>query len=190
MTDTQTLYSFPVTVLGIGNVILKDEGFGVRVAEYLAANYDFDDSVQIIDGGTLGIELTHYVTDTQKLLVIDSIDGGAIPGTIFCFRNEEVSAHFAKKISAHEVGIQDVLTVLKLTGRAVPQVTVIGVQPYDIGAGVDLTDDMAKLMSKITSMALEELGDWGVDFRPKHNFEKINLNSVSEAIFPQQKCSN
>ena len=67
------LYGGEITVLGIGNIILGDEGFGVRVAEYLDAHYDFPRGVQILDGGTLGIELTQYLTGTKKLLIIDSI---------------------------------------------------------------------------------------------------------------------
>ena len=70
------LHPADVTILGVGNVILRDEGFGVRTAEYLDAHYDFPESVQVVDGGTLGIELTQYVTGTKKLLVIDSINGG------------------------------------------------------------------------------------------------------------------
>ena len=97
------LHPAEVTILGVGNVILRDEGFGVRVAEYLDAHYDFPESVQVIDGGTLGIELTQYVTGTKKLLVIDSINGGQAPGTRFHFHNDDIMAHFQDKLSAHEV---------------------------------------------------------------------------------------
>ena len=94
-----TLYGSEVTVLGIGNIILSDEGFGVRVVEYLAANYDFPAEVNLVDGGTLGIELTQYVSDTKKLLVIDSINGGKTGGTKFRFQNDEVAAHFQENVS-------------------------------------------------------------------------------------------
>ena len=126
MADESGLFAAETTVLGVGNVILRDEGFGVRVAEYLAAHYDFPESVQIVDGGTLGIELTQYVTGTKKLLVIDSINGGQAPGTRFHFHNDDIMAHFQDKISAHEVGIQDVLALLAVTGKKIPEVVVIG----------------------------------------------------------------
>ena len=115
------LYKNEVTILGIGNVILRDEGFGVRVAEYLDKHYEFPDTVQIVDGGTLGIELTQYVTGTEKLLVIDSINGGAEPGTTFRFHNDDVMEHFQDKLSAHEVGIQDVLGMMELLPQMVEQ---------------------------------------------------------------------
>ena len=126
MADESGLFAAETTVLGVGNVILRDEGFGVRVAEYLAAHYDFPESVQIVDGGTLGIELTQFVTGTRRLLVIDSINGHAAPGTLFRFEDDAVMEHFQDKISAHEVGIQDVLALLAVTGKKIPEVVVIG----------------------------------------------------------------
>ena len=180
-TVTDTLYVAPVTVLGIGNVILRDEGFGVRVVEYLAAQYDFPDEVQLVDGGTLGIELTQYVTGTDKLLIIDSINGGAQPGTVFRFADDEIRAHFATKLSAHEVGIQDVLTMLELTGRRIPHTVVIGAQPYDIGAGVGLSERMQKLLPAMAAHALCELTAWGIDYRVKETPADLALSSVAEA---------
>ena len=118
----KVLHQSDITVLGIGNVVLRDEGFGVRVAEYLDKNYIFPDNVQIVDGGVLGIELMQFVTGTEKLLIIDSINGGGEPGQTFRFANDEVLAHFQDKLSAHEVGIQDVLAALEVTGRKIPEV--------------------------------------------------------------------
>ena len=116
------------------------------LAEYLDKHYEFPESVQIVDGGTLGIELTQYVTGTEKLLVIDSINGGAEPGTTFRFHNDDVMEHFQDKLSAHEVGIQDVLGLLTVTGHKIPDVVVIGAQPYDVEAGVELSEGMLQLL--------------------------------------------
>lgn len=156
------LYTKEITVLGVGNTILTDEGFGVHVVEHLKNHYAFDDRVQLIDGGTLGIELTHFITGTQKLLIIDSIDGGLAPGTIYRLSGEDIKAHFKQKISAHEVGIEEVLTLLELTGKAIPEVIVIGAQPYVLDAGVGLSDDMKKILPSIVSGAIEILTAWGV----------------------------
>ena len=158
------LFTNEITVLGIGNIILSDEGFGVRVVEYLQDNYKFPDNIALIDGGTLGIELTQFITGTKKLLIIDSIDGGKEPGTSFYLAGEELKTHFREKISAHEVGIQDVLTMLELTGRAIPEVIVIGAQPYSLEAGVELTEQMKTLIPTIADRALEILKSWNVTF--------------------------
>lgn len=174
------LYKNEVTILGIGNVILRDEGFGVRVAEYLDKHYEFPESVQIVDGGTLGIELTQYVTGTEKLLVIDSINGGAEPGTTFRFHNDDVMEHFQDKLSAHEVGIQDVLGLLTVTGHKIPDVVVIGAQPYDVEAGVELSDGMMKLLPQMVEQALQELKNWGIEPKKRDVVENIDYNTVAE----------
>ena len=176
------LYKNEVTILGIGNVILRDEGFGVRVAEYLDKHYEFPESVQIVDGGTLGIELTQYVTGTEKLLVIDSINGGAEPGTTFRFHNDDVMEHFQDKLSAHEVGIQDVLGLLTVTGHKIPDVVVIGAQPYDVEAGVELSTGMLELLPQMVEQALTELKNWGIEPRRREAAEKMNYNTVAEAF--------
>lgn len=176
------LHRADVTILGVGNVILRDEGFGVRVAEYLDAHYEFPENVQIVDGGTLGIELTQYITGTNKLLVIDSINGGAEPGTLFRFHNDAVMDHFQEKVSAHEVGIQDVLALLTVTGHKIPEVIVIGAQPYDLEAGVELSDGMQKLLPQVVAQALDELKAWGIEPQEKEMAGRLNFGAVAEAV--------
>ncbi|MBO6203208.1 MAG: HyaD/HybD family hydrogenase maturation endopeptidase [Selenomonas sp.] len=174
------LYKNEVTILGIGNIILRDEGFGVRVAEYLDKHYEFPESVQIVDGGTLGIELTQYVTGTEKLLVIDSINGGAEPGTTFRFHNDDVMEHFQDKLSAHEVGIQDVLGLLTVTGHKIPEVVVIGAQPYDVEAGVELSDGMMELLPQMVEQALAELKNWGIEPKKREHVDDMDYHKVAE----------
>ena len=159
------LYTSELTVLGVGNTILTDEGFGVRVVEHLQRHFEFPKNVRLIDGGTLGIELTHFITGTKKLLIIDSIDGGLEAGSIYELRGDEIKAHFRQKISAHEVGIEEVLTLLELTGKAIPEVIVLGAQPFDLNAGVELSSDMKKILPPIVDRAIEILRDWNVDVR-------------------------
>ena len=180
------LFQSDVTVLGVGNVILRDEGFGVRVAEYLDAHYDFPENVQIVDGGTLGIELTQFVTGTKKLLVIDSINGHAAPGTRFAIRDDDVLAHFQDKISAHEVGIQDVLALLEVTGHKIPTVTVLGAQPYNLEAGVELSEEMKKLVPEVAEEALNELKTWGIEMTAKEHVAPVDIGRVAEAVADQQ----
>ena len=206
----KVLHQSDITVLGIGNVVLRDEGFGVRVAEYLDKNYIFPENVQIVDGGVLGIEeyldknyifpenvqivdggvlgieLMQFVTDTQKLLIIDSINGGAEAGTTFRFANDEVLAHFQDKLSAHEVGIQDVLAALEVTGRKIPEVVVIGAQPFDLSAGVELSTGMAELLEPMAEQALKELAAWGVV--PEERFGEIeqDLSVVAEELIRRE----
>ena len=161
----ESLFTAENTVLGIGNIILSDEGFGVRVVEYLQKNFAFPDNVNLIDGGTLGVELMHFVEGTRRLLIIDSIDGGAAAGTTFHLRGDEIRNHFAQKISAHEVGIQDVLTMLELTGKKIPHVELIGAQPFSLEAGTELSEPMQKLLPAFADKALEILQSWGLEMQ-------------------------
>ena len=150
----------PMTVLGIGNIILSDEGFGVRAMEYLAAHYRFSPGVRLLDGGTLGPELLHFVTGTEKLLILDAVAGDGAPGTVYRFENDAVMAHFQEKLSSHEIGIQDVLAWLTVTGKAIPDVVVLGMQPYDLSAGLTLSDAMAAALPSFAARAVEELVRW------------------------------
>ena len=161
----ESLFVKEITVLGIGNTILSDEGFGVRVVEFLQKKYAFPDNVQLIDGGTLGVELIHFVAGTSKLLIIDSIDGGTEAGKIFHLRDAEILKHFTQKISAHEVGIQDILTMLEITDKKIPCVELIGAQPFSLDAGINLTPPMQKLLPVFADKALQILTEWNVDWR-------------------------
>ena len=160
----ESLFVKEITVLGIGNTILSDEGFGVKVVEYLRENYKFPENVNLIDGGTLGVELQHFIIGTQKLLIIDSIDGGAPAGTTFHLQGGEILKHFTQKISAHEIGIQDILTMLESTGKKIPCVELLGAQPYSLDAGINLTPQMQKLLPIFADKALEILKSWQVNF--------------------------
>lgn len=151
-----------ITVLGIGNIVLRDEGFGVRVAEYLTAHYTFPDRVQILDGGTLGMELLRFIDGTKRLLLLDAVRGEKAPGETYRLSGAEVKAHFQDKLSAHEIGIQDILTLFTLTGKPVPEVVVLGVEPVDLSAGMTLSAALSPLVPEMAHRAVEELARWGV----------------------------
>ena len=159
----ESLFVSEITVLGVGKTILSDEGFGVRVVEYLQKNFTFPENVQLVDGGTLGVELLHFVTGTQKLLIIDSINGGVAAGTTFHLRDDDIQKHFTQKISAHEVGIQDVLTMLEVTGKKIPRIELIGAQPFSLEAGTELTEQMSKLVPTFANKAIEILRSWNLE---------------------------
>ena len=160
--DDQLVAVAPVTVLGIGNIILRDEGFGVRAVEYLEEHFHFPHDVRLLDGGTLGPELLHFVTGTQKLLILDAVAGDAPAGTVYRFEDDAVMAHFQEKMSSHEIGIQDVLAWLTVTGRSIPNVVVLGMQPYELTAGLTLSPEMAAALPSFAQRAVEELVRFGI----------------------------
>lgn len=160
-----------ITVLGVGNVVLSDEGFGVRLAEILDAAYDFPENVQVLDGGTLGLELLRFVTGTRKLLILDAVRTDEHRGGCYRFAGEEAKAHFREKLSAHEIGVQDVLTFLEITGKPIGEVVVIGAEPVTLEAGLELSPAMEALLPTAAAMAAAELTRWGARLKRKDGTE-------------------
>ena len=116
-----------IVVLGIGNVLWADEGFGVRCVEALQQRWRFAPSVQLVDGGTQGLYLIQHVQTARRLLIFDAIDYGLAPGTLKLIENEEVPRFMgAKKMSLHQTGFQEVLSLAQFTGHYPDEVLLIG----------------------------------------------------------------
>jgi len=159
----------PIAVLGVGNVLLSDEGFGVRVVQHLMKYYEFQPPIRLIDGGTLGWDLLNFLQGVEKLIVVDAIEGKAVPGTFFVFRNEEVKTYFKRKVSGHEAGIQEVLAWFELMGKPIEEITVIGVQPLSLETGLKLTPLVEKQIPKAVEEVIKQLEQWDVKV-----FKRVN----------------
>jgi hydrogenase maturation protease len=122
-----------VLVLGIGNLLWADEGFGVRCVEHLAAQWQVPDGITVMDGGTQGLYLLPYVQGAKRLIVFDAIDYGLPPGTMKRVEGDEVPRFMgAKKMSLHQTGFQEVLCLAQFTGHYPGQVLLIGCQPEEL----------------------------------------------------------
>jgi len=163
-----------ITVLGVGNILMQDEGFGVNVVEELGNRYLFPDSVQVLDGGTLGMELLNFLTGSEKLLIIDAVSGGKPPGTLYEFSGEEVKLYFKQKISVHEMGVRDILTTLELLGQPVKELKLIGIEPESIEVGVGLTDVTAQKLGAAVEMTVNKLKSWQVEVKEVKNGQQKN----------------
>jgi len=119
-----------ILILGIGNILWADEGFGVRVVQELDKTYQFPHTVSILDGGTQGLGLIPYVQEADILIIIDAVDFQLEPGTLILLSDDEVPAYFgAKKMSLHQISFQEVLALCQLLGKSPRQSYLIGVQP-------------------------------------------------------------
>ncbi|SDF24986.1 HyaD/HybD family hydrogenase maturation endopeptidase [Sporolituus thermophilus] len=152
-----------VTVLGIGNILLQDEGFGVRAVEELLRRYTFPPYVQVLDGGTLGMELLRFLTGTDKLIIIDAVKGDGPPGTLYEFKNQAVKSYFKEKVSMHELGIQDVLATLEILGQPIMEITVFGVQPDLLDIGLELSPLAAAVIDPVVARVVRQLESWQVE---------------------------
>ncbi len=122
-----------VLVLGIGNLLWADEGFGVRAVEEFHRQYAMPDSVRMMDGGTQGIYLVQHVRDADILIVFDAVDYGLPPGTMKLVEGDEVPKFLgAKKISLHQTGFQEVLAMAEMMGDPPRHLLLIGVQPVEL----------------------------------------------------------
>ena len=150
-----------ITVLGIGNILLQDEGFGVRVVEELQRRYRFSDTVQLLDGGTLGLDLLGFIDGTVKLLILDAVDGEAAPGTFFRFEGDALQTYFHEKVSLHELGVKEILISLELAEKKVQEVIIIGVQPQSLDLGLELTAVIASKVDMVIDAVIRQLQNWG-----------------------------
>ncbi|MEG6585855.1 HyaD/HybD family hydrogenase maturation endopeptidase [Dendrosporobacter sp. 1207_IL3150] len=156
-----------ITILGIGNILLKDEGFGVRVIEEMQKTYNFSESIQVLDGGTLGMELLKFLTDTDKLIIVDAVSGTQPAGFIYEFSNEEVKAYFTEKVSMHELGIQDVLSALEIISKPIKEVVVIGTQPLIMDVGLELSPVAASAVEPVIERIINKLSYWKIEVNKK-----------------------
>jgi hydrogenase maturation protease len=159
----------PIVVLGIGNVLWADEGFGVRCVEALQQHWDFAPHVELVDGGTQGLYLIQHVQSARKLLILDAVDYGLAPGTLHQVENEEVPRFLgAKKMSLHQTGFQEVLMLAQLTERYPEQVLLIGCQPEELeDYGGSLRPCVRQAVDDAVALAVDRLRAWGAQPRPR-----------------------
>ncbi len=153
-----------ILVLGIGNLLWADEGFGVRLVERLHQTYTFPPQVELMDGGTQGMYLLPYIQAASHLLIVDAIDYGLPAGTLKLVKDAEVPQFMGvKKMSLHQTGFQEVLAAAQLTGKCPAHLALVGVQPAVLeDYGGSLTDIVKGQMPAALASVLEVLQAWGV----------------------------
>jgi len=142
---------------------MQDEGFGVRVVEQLLQNYHFPENVQVLDGGTLGMELLRFLIGTDKLILVDAVSGNLSPGSIYQFDHDEVKTYFKEKVSMHELGIQDVLAVMEVLEKPAKEIKILGVQPLTIDIGLEMTTIVADAVEPLVEKLLLLLKEWQIE---------------------------
>jgi hydrogenase maturation protease len=158
-----------VLVLGIGNLLWADEGFGVRVVEHLQQGYEFPPEVTLLDGGTQGLGLIPYVQEAEVLAIADAVDFGEAPGTLLEARDGEVPRYLsAGKLSLHQVSFQEVLSLCELLGQGPRRLLLVGVQPVDLkDYGGSLTPKVKAQLEPAAGRILAFLASLGLPARPR-----------------------
>jgi hydrogenase maturation protease len=146
-----------VLVLGIGNILLKDEGGGVRLIEALEQAFAIPGGVELLDGGTAGIELLDHISKRELLVIVDAMRNGHPPGTVYRIEGEDVPAAFMTNISPHQLGISNLLATAQLNDSMPERIVLFGIEPEDISTGLGLSEPVEKGLEKLIGEVVKEL---------------------------------
>lgn len=164
MTVTENLYK--TIVLGVGNTLMSDEGIGVHVVRRLLDKYQLPPDIQVLDGGTLGLDLIYYLEGVENLLMVDAVQTGKEDGTVIRLQDEQVPAFMSMKVSPHQVGVPDMLAAAKLMDVYPKHLVLWGIQPEIITLSLDLSPLVASKVDFLVDSLVNELRAWGHEILP------------------------
>lgn len=151
-----------IVVLGVGNVLMTDEGIGIKAVEVLERDGLLPEAVRIIDGGTSTHELLEDLENLDALVIVDAVASGREPGTIVRLEDEGIPSAFSNKLSPHQHGINDLLATLRLLGRAPRTVILYGVEPERLALGMELSPRLQAGLPQLVARVVEEIASLGV----------------------------
>ncbi|MCF8105083.1 MAG: HyaD/HybD family hydrogenase maturation endopeptidase [Desulfohalobiaceae bacterium] len=155
-----------ILVLGVGNILLSDEGVGIRAVQRLEKEYRLSREVEVLDGGTSGLELLGHIEHRKQLLLIDAVrKQGFEPGSAIRISLQDPPAYFRQKITPHQLGLSDVLAAAALTDSLPEKITLYGIVPKDLDTGLELSAEAARGVEKILDMILKDLKGVGMEIR-------------------------
>ena len=144
-----------LAIVGVGNMLLKDEGIGVHTARALQ-QIDIPQGTKIIDGGT-SPDLPYYLKDVDKLIIIDAVKAGGQPGTIYRFHPNDLNIESEGAISVHELSVEQSLRTMRLMGREPKETVIIGIEPKEIDWGTELSAELQQKIPEIINIVLSEI---------------------------------
>ena len=155
-----------ILVLGVGNVLLRDEGVGVKVVEKLTAAYGFSPNVELVDGGTLGLRLLDPISRTDHVIVVDAVQNGQAPGTLYRLPAEELEKRVTFKNSLHQLDLVETLAYAEVLGHR-PSAVIIGIEPADISPwGTGLTQVVQDRFDALCPEVFNEIERAGGAYTP------------------------
>lgn len=149
-----------IIVLGLGNILFQDEGIGVRAADTIRAAGAFPENVEVLDGGTLGLDLLAYFQHDVKMIILDAVRSGKTPGSLVRLEGDQIPAALAQKMSMHQLGLQDLMAASRLRGSLPQKVVLWGMQPAEIDWGMELSPICAVAFPQFVEAAVHEIQSW------------------------------
>ncbi len=147
-------------VIGLGNIVLSDDGIGVHAVRRLRQRARPQDGIELIEGGTAGLLLLPHLADAQRAIIIDAIDTGAPPGTLVRLEGEDWTVFFETRFTVHDVGLRDLLGAAALTGAWPAQLVLHGVQPATTSIGTELSASVAGALEQLVSAVAADVATW------------------------------
>ena len=182
-----SLKQAPVLVIGLGNVLIEDEGVGIVAIEYLQQHYQLPDEIELLDGGTSGMALLDDLRERKKIIVLDAVRTGAPPGSLVVLKGDEVPAFFRNKASPHQLALSDVLAALTLTGDKTSDITVIGVVPGSLKTRIGLSDLVASQLVPLINCVINELENAGYNVESTRD-DNGDHDHKTDAIFSMNEA--
>jgi hydrogenase maturation protease len=145
-------------VLGVGNLLLSDDGLGVHAIRRLESRKDIPPDTQLIDGGTCGLELLQYFEGIDRLIIIDAVRNHAQPGTIHILTGNQIPAYLSMKISPHEVALPELLFAAQIRDLSPSQILVYGIEPASLELGMELTGEVNNHLDALVDQVVQNLG--------------------------------
>ncbi|MCX8084328.1 MAG: HyaD/HybD family hydrogenase maturation endopeptidase [Calditerrivibrio sp.] len=146
-----------ILVLGLGNLLMNDDAVGVVAVQELKKIINDNDHLRIVDGGTLGLDLLHYLEWADNMIIVDGVDLGIEPGTVVRIEGEDINVVFESKLSPHQMGLKDILLTAELIGCKPSKITLFGIQTKSIQMDMSLSDEVKNSLNKLLKHVIQEI---------------------------------
>ena len=167
-----------VMILGVGNLLFSDEGFGIRVVEALERRYAFPENVSVVDGGVLGVSLLGVMSEADHLIVVDVIRNQGVPGDLYRLAGDAIPERIRAKNSLHQIDFLEALTLCQAMEK-MPEAVIVGVEPEDIATlSTALTTTTQNKMEDVIGMVLTELNRLGIVYRDRGTNAHVPCNPI------------
>ncbi len=165
-----------IMILGVGNILFSDEGFGIRVIEKIQELFELPDNVSVIDGGVLGLNLLGVISEADRLIVVDAIRNKGEAGSFYRLEGQAIPERVRAKNSLHQIDFLEALTMCQALDK-VPETVILGVEPEDIGTlSIDLTPAIQGKVDRMIEIVMSELDSLGVSYSEKGKVSNVCCN--------------
>jgi len=174
-----------LAILGVGNILEKDDGIAIYATKYLEQNYHFEPSIDIVNGGVEGINLLNMFMEYPHILILDAIEIDDKPGSIYHIPSQELTGYGLNSGGAHEIGVLQCFDILELMGKEIPKSSVLGIIPKEIDVHIGLSSTMQEIFDTYISNVLKILKD--LDIKIEKNNSIVSLQEIIEEFRTPQR---